>query len=66
MAAITKLEIPDTVLAWLRTGERGSSSDFIVEHLWGIPAGDTWNHAAHPWDPAALIRSTEAVGAKHD
>jgi hypothetical protein len=29
--------IPDTAIAWLRHGERGTSSEAIFAHLTGVP-----------------------------
>ena len=47
-----------TVLDWLRTGERGSSSEAIVEHLTGIntDGGRYLGNRDIPWDPADLRR----------
>jgi hypothetical protein len=40
---------------WLATGERGVSSNTIVQHLTGIKALGGW-HSGHPHDPADFRR----------
>lgn len=51
-------EIPQTVVDWLLAGERGLSSEFIVEYLYGFPVLEGhWRRAPHyPLDPADLRR----------
>lgn len=48
-------ELPKGVLQWLSTGERGVSSETIVEHLYGIPLTGRWGKS-HPYDPDDLRR----------
>ena len=45
----------DQIIHWLAAGERGISSDTIVQTLTGIPALGGWR-ASHPHDPADLRR----------
>ena len=51
-------DIPRTVIEWLRSGERGLSSEFIVEYLYGFPLLEGhWRATSHhPLDPADLRR----------
>ena len=51
-------DIPRTVIEWLRSGERGLSSEFIVEYLYGFPLLEGhWRATSHhPFDPADLRR----------
>lgn len=46
-------EADPALVKWLATGERGSSSDAIVDHLTGLLGG---GKTSHPWDPADLRR----------
>jgi hypothetical protein len=44
----------ENLIKWLAGGERGISSNTIVEHLTGIPATRGWK--SHPLDPDDLGR----------
>lgn len=46
---------PASVLVWIVRGERGCSSNTIVQHLTGYPALGRWS-AYHPLDPSDLRR----------
>lgn len=49
--------LSDGLIRWLAIGERGSSSNAIVQRLAGIPAvADDADQAAHPCDPDDLRR----------
>lgn len=53
------LDIPQTVLDWLAAGERGLSSESIVEYLHGFPVLEGhWRRGAphYPLDPSDLRR----------
>ena len=50
-------DIPQSVVNWLVSGERGPSSESIVEYLYGLPILERhWRRSAphHPLDPADL------------
>ena len=52
-------DIPQSVVNWLAAGERGLSSESIVEYLYGLPILDGhWRRSAphYPLDPADLRR----------
>lgn len=51
-------DIPQSVVNWLITGERGLSSEFIVEYLYGFPLLEGhWRRTPHhPFDPSDLRR----------
>ena len=52
-------DIPQSVVNWLVSGERGLSSESIVEYLYGLPILERhWRRSAphHPLDPADLRR----------
>lgn len=45
------------LVKWLAIGERGASSDAIVNHLTGLLGGDDYDDRfAHPWDTADFRR----------
>lgn len=48
--------LPKGLVEWLSSGERGVSSNTIVQHLTGIPACGYDNHVGAPQDPADLDR----------
>lgn len=52
------MNMPDAVVAWLRTGERGLSSEAIVEVMEGLPCGAlTWRYGrTYPRDGDDLRR----------
>lgn len=50
-----QIEVPQSVLNWLARGERGISSETIVEALWKIPLTGKWG-MSHPHDPSDLRR----------
>ena len=56
------IDIPDTAIAWLRNGERGSSSEVIFEHLTGIPIRG-WGWKFPPADPSDLERCRRLLDA---
>ena len=52
-------DIPQSIVNWLAAGERGLSSESIVEYLYGLPTLEGhWRRSAphHPLDPADLRR----------
>lgn len=49
------VQISQNLIAWLASGERGVSSNTIVERLTGISAVGDWGQD-HPLDPADLMR----------
>lgn len=52
LALAQRLGVPDDVIAWLITGERGCSSNAIVQHLTGYPTRER----SAPLDPDDLRR----------
>lgn len=53
------IDIPQSVLDWIGRGERGLSSESMVEHLYGLPLRDgVWRRHGldYPSDPADLRR----------
>ena len=57
--AAVACNLPQSVITWLIAGERGLSSNAIVQHLTGYPAvSGRWpgDRTAHPLDPADLLR----------
>lgn len=50
-----KVFVSAELLAWLAGGERGVSSNSIVQHLTGIPAAGR-HGMGHPYDPDDLDR----------
>lgn len=55
MSAIVPQTMPAGAEEWLRTGERGLSSEAIFERLTGIPLGSRWL-AVYPLDSWDLRR----------
>jgi hypothetical protein len=53
------LTITDGIGRWLINGERGISSNAIVQHLTGNPPGTDWE--SHPRDPSDLMRCFKLV-----
>jgi len=49
------INIPESVLNWMACGERGVSSETIVQHLYGLPLTGRWS-LSHPLDPSDLRR----------
>jgi len=49
-------DIPNAAVAWLRTGERGTSSQTIFEVMTGLPLTDGVFRRAVPFDPADFRR----------
>ncbi|MGC8519087.1 MAG: hypothetical protein ACP5P4_11260 [Steroidobacteraceae bacterium] len=51
-------DIPQSVVNWLSTGERGLSSEFIVDYLYGFTVleGHWRGTPHHPFDPSDLRR----------
>lgn len=52
---MTATSLPPGAAEWLRTGERGISSEAIFSHLTGIPVSGRWGLRA-PQDPSDLRR----------
>lgn len=52
---MVEIKVPLSVIEWLADGERGCSSETIVEYLWGIPCTGRWGLSV-PKDPADLRR----------
>lgn len=50
-----QIEVPSSVFNWMSRGERGTSSDTIVESLWKLPLTGRWGKS-HPHDPDDLRR----------
>jgi len=50
------MDIRNNLITWLASGERGISSDTIVQHLTGITCLKRPWHASHPHDPDDLTR----------
>lgn len=50
------------VINWLASGERGASSNTIVQHLTGLDALGGWR-GSHPWDPDDLRRCIKLLEA---
>ena len=44
------------LIAWIRSGERGLSSEAIVDHLARHPLASARGRISHPYDPADLRR----------
>jgi hypothetical protein len=57
---LTAETLPGLML-WLANGERGASSDTIVQHITGLPAND--GDIDHPWDPGDLKRCRKLLEA---
>ena len=49
------MDISENVVRWLANGERGISSNTIVQVLVGLPCVGTWG-GSHPHDPDDLTR----------
>jgi hypothetical protein len=49
------------LMGWLCNGDRGSSSNTIVQHITGLPAND--GDIDHPWDPADVSRCQRLLEA---
>lgn len=49
-------DIPDAAVEWLKTGERGVSTEAIFAHMTGFPLSDWPVHATGPSDPPDLRR----------
>lgn len=52
----TTVTISAALRDWLASGERGISSNFMVQHLTGVPATDRWFPYGHPDDGDDLRR----------
>lgn len=52
--------LPDGAVEWLRSGERGVSSEAILGHLTGIPICSN-RHPAPPSDPGDLARCMKLI-----
>ena len=50
------IEVSEALAAWLRHGERGLSSNCMVDHLLGLPLLEGFWGMPHPHDPADLRR----------
>lgn len=55
-------DIPDAAVKWLRTGERGMSSETIFQHMTGLPI-PTLGHVRAPTDPSDLNRCLQLLRA---
>lgn len=49
-------EIPAAAIEWLRSGERGTSSEAIFARMTGVPVGSPSFRSSPPGDPADLRR----------
>lgn len=49
-------DIPASAVEWLRSGERGLSSEAIFLHLTGLDVGEEGDRRPYPLDPADLRR----------
>jgi hypothetical protein len=65
MSNATMHMMPPGAIEWLRSGERGVSSEAIFEHLTGVPVGDRWGstYPADSWDLRRCRLLLEAVPA---
>lgn len=52
----TTVTISQALAAWLASGERGTSSNFMVQHLTGVPATSRHFNYGHPHDGDDLRR----------
>jgi len=52
---MTRTTLSEQAIAWLASGERGTSSNTIFTHLSGVNAMDKWG-GRHPGDPADFRR----------
>lgn len=50
-----QIDLPESVARWIASGERGTSSETIVAHLYGLPITGRWGYS-HPHDPDDLRR----------
>ena len=52
------VNVPDSVVLWLANGECGSSSRFMVAHLFGLETRNksVWRGKEHPLDPSDFRR----------
>ena len=61
------ITLPVNVVHWLLSDGRGLSSEFIVEHVWGLPPADSsfrdFDPTPHPHDPADLARCLRLLDA---
>lgn len=57
------MEISDNVNNWLKTGERGISSDAIVTHLTGLNIASKYFGLGHPLDPSDFDRCVRLLNA---
>jgi hypothetical protein len=63
-APVTKtFKIPETLYQWLKTGERGISSETMVEHLTGFPCLSPHFGPSHPLDPSDFGRCMKLLNA---
>ncbi len=53
--------LPAGAVDWLKTGERGVSSEAIFSHLTGIPIGGNW--MSPPYDSADFMRCRKLLVA---
>lgn len=60
--AATQLGLP-AVAEWLRTGERGASSNAMCKRIFGVPAGAKINHPYDPDDLRRCLQFLDAAGA---
>jgi hypothetical protein len=65
MSDATMHMMPPGAIEWLRSGERGVSSEAIFERLTGVPVGDRWGstYPADSWDLRRCRLLLEAVPA---
>lgn len=55
--------IPGSIAAWL-SSERGLSSNFMVQHLFGLTLNSVhWRGPYHPYDPGDLTRCQRLIEA---
>ena len=55
--------VPDGLLEWLHNGERGISSNTMVEQLAGLPCRQHKWFSSHPRDPADFARCIRLLDA---
>lgn len=54
------IQIPESVIEWLKTGRRGLSSETIISHLYQIPINQ---RQSHPYDTADVGRCIALLDA---
>ena len=64
--AATEKGLPTALVKWLKTGERGMSSDAMCKAIFGIPAGAGTDHPLDPDDLSRCIKFLDAACSDGD